>query len=200
MSRFGLAGHAAWGWLRSVGPQRRYLGRDLLAGLPGAVGSVPDGMAAAILAGVNPVQGLYASFAGPITGGLTANTRLMVITTTSASALVRGALVVGGGRRGGGCRGRPGAPPDPPALAHPRPGRGPANRARRPGAGARDRGRLAGVADRGSQPRPGEGFGGDGRRGGQLDRPAKRAQDRGLPGEHPGRVSPAPTAGCSLPP
>jgi sulfate permease, SulP family len=93
MSRFGSAGHAAWGWLRSVGPQRRYLGRDLLAGLPGAVGSVPDGMAAAILAGVNPVQGLYASFAGPITGGLAANTRLMVITTTSASALAAGSAL-----------------------------------------------------------------------------------------------------------
>src|SRR5215467_1579385 len=87
MSRFGSARQAAWGWLRSVAPQRRYLGRDLLAGLPGAIGSVPDGMAAAILAGVNPVEGLYASFAGPITGGLAANTRLMVITTTSASAL-----------------------------------------------------------------------------------------------------------------
>jgi len=81
--------------MRSVRPQRRYLGRDLLAGLPGAVGSVPDGMAAAIVAGVNPVQGLYASFAGPITGGLTANTRLMVITTTSASALAVGSALSG---------------------------------------------------------------------------------------------------------
>ena len=95
MSGFQSAGHAAWGWLRSVGPQRRYLGRDLLAGLPGAIGSVPDGMAAAVLAGVNPVQGLYASFAGPIAGGLTADTRLMVITTTSASALVAGSALSG---------------------------------------------------------------------------------------------------------
>src|SRR5215467_2901786 len=95
MSRFGSARQAAWGWLRSVAPQRRYLGRDLLAGLPGAIGSVPDGMAAAILAGVNPVEGLYASFAGPITGGLAANTRLMVITTTSASALAAGSALSG---------------------------------------------------------------------------------------------------------
>jgi MFS superfamily sulfate permease-like transporter len=94
MSRFGSARRAAWGWLRSAG-QQRYLGRDLLAGLPVAVGSVPDGMAAAILAGVNPVQGLYAGFAGPITGGLTANTRLMVITTTSASALAAGSALSG---------------------------------------------------------------------------------------------------------
>ncbi len=95
MSRFGSARHATWGWLRSVAPQRRYLGKDLLAGLPGAVSSVPDGMAAAILVGVNPVQGLYASFAGPITGGLTANTRRMVITTTSASALAAGSALSG---------------------------------------------------------------------------------------------------------
>ncbi len=39
--------------------------------------------------------GLYAGFAGPITGGLTANTRLMVITTTSASALAAGSALSG---------------------------------------------------------------------------------------------------------
>src|SRR5438046_6914527 len=93
MSRSGSARQAAWKWLRSAAQQRRHLGRDLLVGLPSAVGSVPDGMAAAILAGVTPVQGLYASFAGPITGGLTANTRLMVITTTSASALAAGSAL-----------------------------------------------------------------------------------------------------------
>ena len=95
MSRFGSARRAAGGWLRSVAPQRKYLGRDVLAGLPGAVSSVPDGMAAAVLAGVNPVQGLYASFAGPITGGLSAHTRLMVITTTSASALATASALSG---------------------------------------------------------------------------------------------------------
>lgn len=39
--------------------------RETLAGLAGAIGSVPDGMATAVLAGANPVTGLYASFAGP---------------------------------------------------------------------------------------------------------------------------------------
>ena len=74
-------------WLSSVRPERRHLRADLLAGLPGAISSVPDGMAAAVLVGVNPVQGLYAGFAGPIAGGLTSSTRLMVITTTSAASL-----------------------------------------------------------------------------------------------------------------
>ena len=60
---------------------------DALAALPRATTAVPDGMAAAALAGVNPIYGLYAGFAGPIVGGLTQSTQLMVITTTGASAL-----------------------------------------------------------------------------------------------------------------
>jgi SulP family sulfate permease len=84
---------AAGRWLRSVRPERAHLRADLVAGLPGAIGRVPDGMAAAVLAGVNPVQGLYASFAGPIVGGLSSNTRMMVITTTSAAALAAGSAL-----------------------------------------------------------------------------------------------------------
>jgi SulP family sulfate permease len=80
-------------WLGSVRPRRTDLKRDALAGLPGAISSVPDGMAASVLAGVNPVHGLYASFAGPIAGGLTTSTRLMLITTTSAAALAAGSAL-----------------------------------------------------------------------------------------------------------
>jgi SulP family sulfate permease len=84
---------AAGRWLRSIGPERAHLRADIVAGLPGAISSVPDGMAAAVLAGVNPVQGLYASFAGPVAGGLSSNTRMMVITTTSAAALAAGSAL-----------------------------------------------------------------------------------------------------------
>ena len=52
-------------------------------------------MASAVLVGVNPVHGLYASFAGPVAGGLTSSTRLMVITTTTAAALAAGSAVSG---------------------------------------------------------------------------------------------------------
>jgi SulP family sulfate permease len=93
MHTLGSAVAAARRWLRSVGPERSSLRADLVAGLPGAISSVPDGMAAAVLAGVNPVQGLYASFAGPIAGGLSSNTRKMVITTTSAAALAAGSAL-----------------------------------------------------------------------------------------------------------
>jgi SulP family sulfate permease len=81
------------GWFQGVRPEKGTVRQEAIAGLPGAIGSVPDGMAAAVLTGVNPVFGLYASFAGPTAGGLTASTRLMVITTTSAAALAAGSAV-----------------------------------------------------------------------------------------------------------
>lgn len=89
--------NGAWAWVRSVKPDRRDFGKDVVAGLPGAISSVPDGMASAVLVGVNPVYGLYASFAGPTAGGLTSSTRLMVITTTTAAALAAGSAVSGYG-------------------------------------------------------------------------------------------------------
>ena len=61
--------------------------KEVLAGLAGAIGSVPDGMATALLAGANPVAGLYSSAMGPIFGGLVTSTGIMVIATTSAAAL-----------------------------------------------------------------------------------------------------------------
>ncbi|MBC7300821.1 MAG: SulP family inorganic anion transporter [Nocardia sp.] len=66
---------------------------DVVAGIPGAIGGVPDGMAAGVLAGVSPVHGLYASMAGRFFGGFGTSTRLMVVTTTSASALAVGSTL-----------------------------------------------------------------------------------------------------------
>ncbi len=66
--RFAIRPAAAGRWLRSVLPEHAHLRADVTAGLPGAISSLPDGMAAAVLAGVNPAQGLHASFAGPIVG------------------------------------------------------------------------------------------------------------------------------------
>ena len=64
-----------------------------MAGLVNAVVSVPDGLAAAALAGVNPVYGLYTSFSAPIAGSALASTQLMQIATTSASALAAGQTI-----------------------------------------------------------------------------------------------------------
>ena len=80
-------------WWAGIAPDRPTLKQDLVAGVPGAISSVPDGMAAGVLAGVNPVHGLYASIFGPVGGGLTSSSKLMVITTTSAAALAAGSAV-----------------------------------------------------------------------------------------------------------
>ena len=79
--------------LAGVRPRRADLKADLLAGVPGAISSVPDGMACAVLAGVNPAFGLYASFAGRIGGGLTTSSKMMVVTTTTAAALAAGSAL-----------------------------------------------------------------------------------------------------------
>lgn len=71
------------------------VGKDLFAGLTGAVVSVPDGLASAALAGVNPVYGLYTGIAGSISGSLLTSSQLMVITSTSASALTAGQAIAG---------------------------------------------------------------------------------------------------------
>ena len=63
------------------------LRQDGIAGLNSAVSSVPDGMASGILAGVNPIYGLYACMVGPIAGGIFSSTKLMIVATTSAASL-----------------------------------------------------------------------------------------------------------------
>lgn len=74
--------------------RRTTLPRDTLAGLINAVVSVPDGLASAALAGVNPVYGLYTSVAAPLGGSPLVSAQLMQIATTSAAALVAGQAVV----------------------------------------------------------------------------------------------------------
>lgn len=76
-------------------PSRRTFRREGVAGLTVTVSMVPDGMANGVLAGVNPIYGLYANMVAPIVGGLTSSTRLMVINSTSATALVAGQALIG---------------------------------------------------------------------------------------------------------
>jgi len=84
---------AAWG--RSLRPDPGAPRQDAVAGVPGAIASVPDGMASAVLVGVNPVYRLYASMAGPIGCRLAVSTRLMVVATTTAPALAAGSALGG---------------------------------------------------------------------------------------------------------
>jgi len=58
------------------------------AGLTSGIANVPDGMASAVLAGVNPVYGIYTVIVGTPVASLTISTQLMMFKTNSAMTLV----------------------------------------------------------------------------------------------------------------
>jgi SulP family sulfate permease len=62
--------------------------KDTSAGLVLGVESVPDGLAGGLLAGVNPVFGLYAYMVGTFTGALFTSSAFMAVQATSAMAIV----------------------------------------------------------------------------------------------------------------
>ncbi len=77
--------------LETAGPKQvtgSMLKADINAGLTVAMNEIPDGMACGLLAGVNPVMGLFASVCGCITGGIFNSSKLMIISTTSAAAFL----------------------------------------------------------------------------------------------------------------
>lgn len=61
---------------------------DVMAGITTGIANVPDGMASAVLAGVNPVHGIYTLIVGTPIASLTVSTKLMMFNTTSAMTLV----------------------------------------------------------------------------------------------------------------
>lgn len=67
---------------------RSTLASDLSAGLTLGIQSVPDGLANGILAGVNPIHGLYAYMVGSFTGAFFTSSVYMTIQATSAMALI----------------------------------------------------------------------------------------------------------------
>jgi SulP family sulfate permease len=61
---------------------------DLVAGLTGAVAGTPQAMGFALIAGINPVFGLYTAMVSTITASLFSSSHLMTIAPTNALALV----------------------------------------------------------------------------------------------------------------
>lgn len=74
-------------YLRRFG-DRRTVVHDLKAGVVLGTESVPDGLAAGLLAGVNPVHGLYAYLAGTLGGALATGSLFMTVQTTGAMGVL----------------------------------------------------------------------------------------------------------------
>ena len=68
--------------------RRDTLRADAVAGLVLGVQSVPDGLATGLLAGVNPLAGLYAYIVGTFTGALITSSAFMAIQGTGAMAMI----------------------------------------------------------------------------------------------------------------
>ncbi|GAA3921856.1 SulP family inorganic anion transporter [Microbacterium invictum] len=67
---------------------RKTLGSDVKAGLVLGVESVPDGLASGLLAGVNPLAGLYAYLFGMVGAAFFTSSTFMAVQATGAMALV----------------------------------------------------------------------------------------------------------------
>jgi len=68
--------------------RRDTLRKDAVAGVVLGVESVPDGLAAGLLAGVNPLSGLYAYLFGTIGGSFFTSSTFMAVQATGAMAIV----------------------------------------------------------------------------------------------------------------
>ena len=68
--------------------RRGTLRHDAVAGLVLGVQSVPDGLATGLLAGVNPLSGLYAYMVGTIAGAVATSSAFMAIQGTGAMAMI----------------------------------------------------------------------------------------------------------------
>ncbi len=76
------------GILKRIPFSRRTVGQDAVAGVVLGVESVPDALASGVLAGVNPLNALYAVMLGTPVGAIFSGSVFLSVQTTSAMALV----------------------------------------------------------------------------------------------------------------
>lgn len=74
-------------YLRRFG-DRRTMRDDIKAGIVVGIESVPDGLASGVLAGVNPLHGLYAYLFGTFAGALATGSVFMSVQATGAMAVI----------------------------------------------------------------------------------------------------------------
>jgi SulP family sulfate permease len=74
--------------VRSIKIDGKKLRKDAVAGLVLGVESVPDGLSFGVLAGVNPLAGLYGYLYGTVGGALFSSTSAMAVQVTGAMAII----------------------------------------------------------------------------------------------------------------
>lgn len=79
-----------WGTVVEMRPRRRHVVADLIAGLTFAAVNIPQGLAYALMAGVNPVFGLYTLMIATPVGALATSSVFMNVSSTSALAASTG--------------------------------------------------------------------------------------------------------------
>ena len=80
--------------MNTLKPEKKHLTSNLLAGLTFALVNIPQSMAHALLAGVNPVFGLYTLMLATPVGALFTSAIFMNISTTSALAVAAGDTLI----------------------------------------------------------------------------------------------------------
>ncbi len=83
-----------WAWLRQPGFSIKNLAADLSAGITKSIDGVTGGMANAVLAGVNPVYGIYTVMIATPVGALFTSSVYMNIDSTGAIAATAGSMLL----------------------------------------------------------------------------------------------------------
>ena len=81
--------------LKQLKPRSKNLAPDAIAGFTNAVVNIPDAIAAAILAGVNPTYAFNAVMVGTPVGALFTSSEFMSLGPTSATMIIVGSALVG---------------------------------------------------------------------------------------------------------
>lgn len=68
---------------------------DVVTSMVNAVSNVPDGLATALMVGVNPIHGLYSTILGPTIGSLISSSQIMLVATTVAASVFAGQAISG---------------------------------------------------------------------------------------------------------
>ncbi len=79
--------------LEQLKPSPKTIVSDLIAGLTVGMVNLAELMGYALVAGVNPIYGLYSGIVAPIVGALTAGSAFMMITLTNETALMTAAML-----------------------------------------------------------------------------------------------------------